>query len=45
MAICQKHKGKKLRAVRASVEGDSDLDLFSGVRPVAKKCKLDKLPG
>ena len=45
MAKYQKPKGKLLRAVRAHVEGETDLDLFSGVRPVAKKCKLEKLPG
>ena len=45
MAKYQKPKAKLLRAVRSSVEGDSDLDLFSGIRPIAKKCKLDKLPG
>lgn len=45
MAKFQKPKGKLLRASRAHVEGESDLDLFSGVRPAAKKCKLEKLPG
>lgn len=45
MAKYQKPKAKLLRAVRTSVEGESDLDLFSGIRPIAKKCKLDKLPG
>ncbi|MEC8064283.1 MAG: 30S ribosomal protein S4 [Pseudomonadota bacterium] len=45
MAKYQKPKAKLLRAVRTSIEGESDLDLFSGIRPIAKKCKLDKLPG
>lgn len=38
-------KGKMLRAVRPSLDGEHDLDLWSGVRPAEKKCRYNKLPG
>lgn len=45
MAKYQKPKGKLLRAVRSGIEGEHNLDLFSGVRPIDKKCKFEKPPG
>ncbi len=45
MAHLNRPKGKLLRAVLPNLEGEHDLELFSGTRPVDKKCKHNKLPG
>ncbi len=45
MAKLNRPKAKLLRAVRPNLDGEHDLELFSGIRPIDKKCKINKLPG
>ncbi len=45
MAHLNRPKAKLLRAVLPNLEGEHDLELFNGTRPIDKKCKHNKLPG
>ena len=44
MAHLNRPKAKLFRALRPNLESEADLELFSGVRPIEKKCK-SSLPG
>ena len=44
MAHLNRPKAKLFRAIRPNLESEADLELFSGVRPIEKKCKAT-LPG
>ena len=38
-------KGKQIRSIRSGLLTEGDLDLFSGVKSIEKKCRINTLPG